>query len=303
MRIYTAKQLYVLLKQIDTTLELIGDGDTLIEGFSSLKKYKNGTITWIKNKCEKIENVDFTAVIITMDKEVKASVKFVCSNTKFLFFEACKILSADEEEHVVSPLAYVDKSSKLGKDITIGHYACIGKNVIIGDYTIIGAHVIVGDNTVIGKNCIIKPGAVIGERGFGYVKERKTYISVPHYGRVIIGNYVDIGSNSCIDRGTIDDTIISDGVKIDNLCHIAHNVEIKENSMIVANSMIAGSVQIGMNAYVAPSVSVINQTQIENNTICGIGSVVLKNVNENEVVAGIPAKKIRVVTDDDKGKY
>lgn len=104
---------------------------------------------------------------------------------------------------------------------------------------------------------------------------------------------VEIGNNVCIDRAVLGSTVIGENVKIDNLVHIAHGVVIGENSLIIANSMIAGSCEIGKNVWVSPSVSVIQNTQIEDNALLGMGSVVIRNVDANTIVAGVPAKKTK----------
>lgn len=298
-----AKELYQLLNENDLKVEMVGNEETLITGFSSLKNYKIGTLTWIGKQISEHDSLKFTAAILPIDWDIKVSVKFICQNDKYLFFKACRILADHEDKYTISQLSSIDHTAQIGKNVSVGHYSCIGKNVQIGDNTVIETHVTIYNETIIGQNCVIKSGAVIGGRGFGYSKIRGRYIAIPHYGRTIIGDNVDVGSNTCIDCGTIDDTVISEGVKIDNLCHIAHNVIIGKNSMIIANSMIAGSVQIGDNAYVAPSSSIINKAKIGNNALCGIGTVVLHNVGDNEIVAGVPAKKIRFLTEEDRKKY
>ena len=132
---------------------------------------------------------------------------------------------------------------------------------------------------------------MLGGDGFGYVKNEATqeYELFPHLGGVVIEDHVHIGNNTCIDRGSLKDTIIHQGVKIDNLVHIAHNVTVGKNSLIIACSMIAGSVVIGENCWVAPSSSVRNGIYIGDNTTIGLGSVVTKSVGADETIAGNPA--------------
>jgi len=140
---------------------------------------------------------------------------------------------------------------------------------------------------------MIHAGAVIGSDGFGYTRNEEGLVEkFPHMGGVVIEDDVEIGANTCIDRGALGNTFIGRSVKIDNLVHIAHNVVIEENSFIIANAMIAGSVQIGKNAWIAPSASVLQQLKIGDNALVGVGSVIRENVPANETWAGVPARKI-----------
>ena len=118
------------------------------------------------------------------------------------------------------------------------------------------------------------------------------YCKVPHWW-CKIGKNVEIGANTCIDRGTIDDTIIGNNVKIDNLCHIAHNVRLEDNVLVIALSLLGGSCIIKKDAYIAPCAAVMNQITIGENSLIGMGAVVTKNVEPNKVVAGVPAKVLR----------
>jgi UDP-3-O-[3-hydroxymyristoyl] glucosamine N-acyltransferase len=167
----------------------------------------------------------------------------------------------------------------------------IGYEVSIGEGTIIHSNVTIYSGVTIGDNCTIMAGAVIGSEGFGYEKDEDgDLFKIAHLGGVVIGNNVDIGANTCIDRGTLGHTIIEDGVKIDNLVHIAHNAHIKKGSVIIANAMIAGSVVVGENSWVAPSSSIREGLKIGNNALVGLGAVVVKDVDSHTIVKGNPAK-------------
>ncbi len=146
---------------------------------------------------------------------------------------------------------------------------------------------------VIGYKSIIHSGTIIGTDGFGYFMEQDQYRKIPHFGGVWIGKYVEIGANTCIDRGTLDDTMIEDGVKIDNLCHIAHNVQIGKNSLIIACSLLGGSCRIGKGGYVAPGAIVKNQVTVGENSVIGMGAVVTKDIRAGVIAAGIPARVLR----------
>jgi UDP-3-O-[3-hydroxymyristoyl] glucosamine N-acyltransferase len=166
----------------------------------------------------------------------------------------------------------------------------MGQNVKIGHNSVIL------DNTIIGSNVTIGCNNTIGGIGFGYEKnEFGEYELIKHIGNVVINDGVEIGNNTCIDRGVIGSTIIGENCKIDNLVHIAHGVNIGKNSLIIANSMIAGSVTIGENVWVAPSTSIINGVKIGDNSMTGIGTVVIRDIGNNELHIGIPSKKIKTI--------
>jgi len=137
---------------------------------------------------------------------------------------------------------------------------------------------------------------VIGGEGFGWeLNERGEYEFMPHMFGVIIGSNVSIGSNTCIDRGSSKDTWIASGCKIDNLVHIAHNVEIHHDTLVVAGSVICGSVTIGHHSYIGANVTIREHLKIGNNSYIGMGSVVTKNVGDNEMWYGNPAKFIKTI--------
>lgn len=130
--------------------------------------------------------------------------------------------------------------------------------------------------------------------GFGYEKnEQGDYEVLPHIGNVIIKDNVEIGNNNCIDRAVLGSTILHKNVKVDNLVHIAHGVVIDENSLIIAHAMIGGSTEIGKNVWVSPGALIINKLKVEDNSLIGMGAVVVRKVDKNTVVAGNPAKYLK----------
>jgi UDP-3-O-[3-hydroxymyristoyl] glucosamine N-acyltransferase len=176
----------------------------------------------------------------------------------------------------------------------------IGENVVIEENCTIGKHVSIGHNAVIKSGTVIKDNVsigcngTIGGVGFGYEPDSSgNYEVIPHVGNVVLEEQVEIGNNVCIDRAVIGSTKLSKNVKVDNLVHIAHGVQIGENSLIIAKAMIAGSVTIGKNVWVAPLASIIQKVKIGDGAMIGMGSTVTKDVEPNTVVAGTPARKIR----------
>jgi len=169
-----------------------------------------------------------------------------------------------------------------GPGVTIGRRCIVGPNSVL-------AHVTIGDDSRIGSNCSI------GGDGFGFEVDSETgaVTKFPHFGRVTIGKNVEIFSNVCIARGSLRDTVIEDHVKIDNLVHVAHNCTIRRGAFLIANSMIGGSTIIGEGAWIAPSTSVLNGIVVGDRAMTGMGAVVTKAVGTNEIVAGVPARKLR----------
>jgi len=163
----------------------------------------------------------------------------------------------------------------------------IGDNVTISEYCVIRADVIIGNNVKIGSSTII------GGLGFGFSRDNKNKLHrFPHIGGVIIGDEVEIGSNTSIDRGSLSNTIIKNGVKIANLVHIAHNVIIGKDSLIIAHSVLCGSCIIGERTWIAPSVCVKNGIIIGNDVVVGMGAIVTKNIPDNESWIGNPARPL-----------
>jgi UDP-3-O-[3-hydroxymyristoyl] glucosamine N-acyltransferase len=193
----------------------------------------------------------------------------------------------------IHPAAVIDPRAKLSSNIYIGPFTHVGQ-CSIGEGTVIYGNIHIYANTRIGRNVIIHAGAVIGADGFGFEKnEGGEWEKFPHIGGVIIEDNVEIGANTCIDRGTLGDTILREGVKTDNLVHIAHNVVVGRRSLVIAHAMVAGSVRIGEDAWIAPSACIKEKTRIGNRSIVGLSTLVLKDVPDDVTVAGIPARILK----------
>ena len=193
-----------------------------------------------------------------------------------------------------SETAQIHPTASIGDRVSIGHNVVIEADVMVGDDTIIGHNSTLLARTRIGERCTIGSNTVIGSVGFGLERdEAGTWFRLPHVGGVTIGDDVEIGSSSVVARGTIGNTTIKDDCKIDDNVFIAHNVVIEENVVVIANSEVSGSVHIKRNSWIAPATTIIQGVSIGENSLVGIGSVVIRDVPDNVIVAGNPAKVIR----------
>lgn len=189
--------------------------------------------------------------------------------------------------------AVVAESAVIGRRSYIGPGAYVADGVVIGADCVVGANAVLLPATVIGNNTCIGPNTTIGHVGFGYSREGDgSIVPVPHFGGVRIGSHVDIGANTCIDRGTLDDTVIEDDVKIDNLVHIAHNCRIGQGAFVIATAILCGGVQVGARAWVAPNASVREQLRIGADATVGLAATVTRDVPDRATVVGSPAKEV-----------
>jgi UDP-3-O-[3-hydroxymyristoyl] glucosamine N-acyltransferase len=189
--------------------------------------------------------------------------------------------------------ANIHPLAKLGKNIFIGSNASIGASNI-GNNVIIYPNVVINDNVTICNNVIIKPGAILGFDGFGYYRDEfNNLVQFPQLGQLVINDNVEIGANTCIDKGSLSDTIIGFNTKINNLCHIAHNVVIGKNVVITAQVNISGSTIIEDDVWISPNSSLRGHQKIGKGAKIGMGAVVTKDVPSGEIWIGNPAKKMK----------
>lgn len=190
----------------------------------------------------------------------------------------------------VGDFVHIDQHTSIGERVMIYAHAHIGKNVIVGENTVIHSGARILDDTVIGKNCVIHSNAVIGADGFGWAPNGSgSYDKVPQTGNVILGDFVDVGANTTIDRATLGSTKIGNGVKLDNLIQIGHNVEIGEHTVIAAQTGVAGSTKIGTHCQIGGQVGISGHLTIGNRVGIQAKSGILKNIKDDAKVMGYPA--------------
>ncbi|MGM0470898.1 MAG: UDP-3-O-(3-hydroxymyristoyl)glucosamine N-acyltransferase [Bacillota bacterium] len=291
--------------------EIIGDRELEISGVGGVENVQHGEITFADNETylQKAEETAATAVIV--DQEFASEKTLLKTTNPRLAFAQI----ADEfapnlfETKQIHPTAVIADDVKLGSDVSIGPQVVIESGSQIGTQTkiaagtYVGAEVEIGANTLlhpnvvvesksqIGSEVIIQAGSVIGSDGYGFEDTGEEFFKVPQLGNVVIEDAVELGANVTIDRGTTGSTVIGQGTKTDNLIHIAHNVQIGENCLLIAQVGIAGSAQIGSGVTLAGKVGVVGHLEIGANTTVAAHSVVTKDIPAESFYSGDPAQK------------
>ncbi|GHT68926.1 UDP-3-O-acylglucosamine N-acyltransferase [Endomicrobiia bacterium] len=310
----TASELAVIVEG-----ELIGDKNIILTGANDISEAKKNEISFLGNLKYFTEALKTEAGIIFVADDTDIS-KFQdkniikVSNPQYAY---TKVLSIIEKEQLclieknVHKSVFIAGNAKVGKGTYIGHNVVIesgveigddarifpnvyiGKSVKIGKDCLVYPNVVIRENTVIGNRIIIQPGVVIGGDGFGFVSIEGKAQKVPHIGHVEIGDDVEIGANTTIDRATTGATKIGSGTKIDNLVQIAHNVTIGENCIIVAQTGISGSTHLGNNVIVGGQTGLAGHLKIGNNVTIASQSGISGNIQDNEHIGGNPMANIK----------
>ena len=280
--------------------ELIGDSNILINSVASLESAHKNSIAFFNNPkyLDLLKTTKAAVVIIDRGNlPDRSGTSIVIDNPYLYFAKVSQLLNPSKSlKKEVHKSAIIHPSCKLGLDIYVGPNVVIDENVsidddvvihagsmieadsVIGKASVIHPHVVIKANTILGKNCTLYAGCVIGSDGFGYAKDDNKWIAIPQTGRVILGDNVDIGSNSTIDRGTLDDTIISSGVKVDNLVQIGHNCMIGENTIIAGCVGIAGSAKIGKNCAIGGAAMILGHLSITDDVTISPGSMITRSI-------------------------
>lgn len=301
-RIVTTEQICGFLSNKNFSFRLIGNEHNQINDYATLNQLSNRKFIWVKKWTENIwdQISNYNNLIIVCPEFSKSCLcidndhsYIQCKDPKLIFFEALgEFFQKDQRKTAISSTAII-RTEKIGKECVIGDYTSISSEASIGDFVEIGNHVSIIGKVIIGNHCKIKSGAVIGEVGFGYYKTLDGHFKqVPHMGGVVIDDYVEIGANTCIDRGTMGDTEIGKYTKIDNLVHIAHNVHIGQDVLIIAGVVLGGSSQIQDGAYIAPGAIVRNQIKVAEDSFVGMQACVVKDTEAGKTFVGVPAKPI-----------
>ncbi len=311
MKSYSINEINEIIKG-----ELVGHTTQQIEGPEQLERAGINHITFIGSRkyLRLWETSKACAAIVDEKLQIEPGENRALIRVKNADLAMAKLLEVFDPgppqfEIEIHPTAVIHETTVLGKDCKIGTHCYIGKNVVLGDGVVLYPNVTILDETKIGKGTIIWPGTVIRERcvignfcifhinvsigadGFGYrpSEDGMGLVKIPQIGNVVIGNGVEIGANSCVDRGKFSSTILGDGCKIDNLVQIAHNCILGRSCIMAGNSGLAGSVTLGDGVIIGGSASIKDHITIHSGAIVGAGSGVMNDVPPGKTVLGYPA--------------
>lgn len=296
---------------LDGTIQ--GDPSTPISGAAPLEEAKPGQLSFVASPKyhRALGSSAASAFLVGTDGPASDRTLIRVENPLYAFLRVVERFFPSPQSQPpagVHPTAVVDSTAALGDGVHIGPYVSIGQKACIGDRSVVMAGCFVGPgarigmdarlrpNVVIGHDCIVgdrvvlHAGTVIGSDGFGFVKEKGAYHKIPHLGMVVIEDDVEIGANCAVDRATFGETRIKRGVKLDNLIHVAHNVEIGEHTVIAAQTGISGSTRIGRWVTVGGQVGFVGHIEIGDESMFGAQAGVTKSIPARVVVSGYPAK-------------
>ncbi len=286
-----------------------GNAETVVTRVGSLAHAQAGAIGFFSDTkyLTQLQNTSASAVVLQAEHATLTSLPKIITNNPYAYFaKVSALLNPDEEvapgvhpTATVHPSASVPASCSIGANAVIAANAVLGEGVKIGAGSVLEAGVKVGGNSrieanvtiqhacEIGARCHLFSGCVIGCDGFGYAPENGGWIKIPHVGRVVVGDDVDIGANTTIDRGALDDTILEQGVKLDNLIHIAHNCRIGAHTVIAGCVGVAGSAVIGRHCRIGGAAMILGHLEIADGTTISPGSMIMRSINESGTYTAI----------------
>lgn len=272
-------------------LEYSGQPGHKVVSVATLEKAKSDQISFLSNsKYSSLLQTTGAGIVILsdMDADKFAGNKLIAKDPYVAYAKIAVLFSTiGKYKHTngIHPTAVIAESARIGEGVCAGPYTVIGENTIIGDNTVLAARVTIGNGCQIGSDCnfkansvveaeckignrvILHPGAVIGADGFGLARDRESWIKVPQLGAVRIGDDCEVGANTTIDRGTIEDTVLEQDVHLDNQIQIAHNVHIGKHTVMAGCSAVAGSAKIGANCLVGGGVGILGHLEVCDNVI------------------------------------
>ncbi len=292
----------VTIKQIDCVKNCTADSLVFVEDQSQIPTVTPAAVVTQSSVANQLTERDCCVIVVDNVRLAQAKIKQAYQDYD----------SSDSEWPDIHESAIIHSSAVLGKGVRVGPGVVISKDVAIGVGTQVRANTVIEHGASLGVNCIINAqvnigydcelgdrvnihsGVVIGNEGFGFAQDtNRDYHRIPHTGIVKVGNDVQIGANSNIDRGTYEATIIGDGVKLDSLCHVAHNVHIDTGALFASQACIAGSTYIGKRVMASGQVGILDHLNIADNTVLVHRTGVTGNITQPGMYAGVPAKPFK----------
>ncbi|MEQ9860741.1 UDP-3-O-(3-hydroxymyristoyl)glucosamine N-acyltransferase [Pectobacterium cacticida] len=304
-----------LAQQLDAQLH--GDGDIVITAVASMHSAKTGQITFLSDSRyrEQLASTKASAVVLAeADLPYCQVAALVVKNPYLTYARMAQLLDTTPQPATdIAPSAVISPDATLGQQVSVGANAVIESGAHLGDGVVIGpgcfigkearigagtrlwANVTIYHRVEVGEHCLIQSGAVIGSDGFGYANDRGIWVKIPQLGTVIIGDRVEIGASTTIDRGALDDTVIGNGVIIDNQCQIAHNVVIGDNTAVAGGVIMAGSLKIGRYCMIGGASVINGHMEIcDKVTVTGMGMVMRPITKPGVYSSGIPLQPNKV---------
>ncbi|MBN3122208.1 UDP-3-O-(3-hydroxymyristoyl)glucosamine N-acyltransferase [Pectobacterium brasiliense] len=308
-------RLDALAQQLDAQLH--GDGDIVITGVASMHSAKTGQVTFLSDSRyrEQLAGTQASAVVLTeADLPYCQVAALVVKNPYLTYARMAQLLDTTPQPATdIAPSAVIAPDATLGQNVSIGANAVIESGAQLGDGVVIGpgcfigkdarigagtrlwANVTIYHRVELGEHCLIQSGTVIGSDGFGYANDRGNWVKIPQLGTVRIGDRVEIGASTTIDRGALDDTVIGNGVIIDNQCQIAHNVVIGDNTAVAGGVIMAGSLKIGRYCMIGGASVINGHMEIcDKVTVTGMGMVMRPITEPGVYSSGIPLQPNKV---------
>ncbi|KAB7627925.1 UDP-3-O-(3-hydroxymyristoyl)glucosamine N-acyltransferase [Alkalilimnicola sp. S0819] len=282
--------------------ELRGDGAVCLDHVAPLREAGPGGLSFLANSRYRAQLAGTGAAAVLLreqDAEACPVTAIVCADPYLAYARAAQQLYPPRPaEPGVHPSAWVDPSAQLGEGVSVGPQACVeagavlgegvligpgcmvGRNVRIGAHSRLVASVSVGDDCRLGERVLLHPGVVIGADGFGFANDAGRWEKIPQVGAVELGDDVEIGANTCVDRGALSNTVLEEGVKLDNLIQIGHNVRIGAHTAVAAHTAIAGSADIGRHCMIAGCVGIAGHLSICDEVQITAMSMVIHSISE-----------------------
>lgn len=282
--------------------ELIGDPSICVSRVATLANADSAALSFLANPAyrDALKATSAAAVIVNETDAGDCPVAALVARDPYLMFARVaavlhppsEMVSGVHPSAVIDTTASIEATAHVAANCVIGEDACIGDNVYVGPGCVVGARCVVGDNSklianvslvqdvIIGARCILHPGCVIGADGFGMAMGEDGWVKVPQIGGVLLGDDVEIGANTCVDRGAIDDTVIEDGVRLDNLIQIGHNARIGAHTAIAGMTAIAGSATVGKRCMIAGLSGVIGHVTVCDDVVIKAQALILKDIDE-----------------------